>query len=251
MNTLLERIAGSQPVQLVLAVLVYAMYAAVLGLCLAPPLAVALWGWQTWLPLGAPIDIGRVVPVGLSLGGAYFVFLMTSTVVMGSLVRLLTLGFKPGKYPKASVTTFRWLISSGITTLAYRLVLPLIPVSWFSNLFFLLTGCRMGKNCYLNAFMLNDAYLLELGDNVTIGGGAEISCHLWEHDSLILDRIVIGSGTLIGANCYIAPGVTIGENCVVGLGSYVRRGTRVPDGARLTRIGAISLRRAAELERGG
>jgi acetyltransferase-like isoleucine patch superfamily enzyme len=181
MNNLLDRIVGSQPIQLVLAVVVYALYAVVLGLCLTPPLAVVLWGWTANFPVGVVWQVGPLVTMGLALGGAYFVFLMTSTVIMGLLIRLLTLG---------------------------------------------------------------------IGDNVTVGGGAEISCHLWENDTLILDRIKIGSGTLIGANAYISPGVEIGENSVVGLGSYVRRGTKVPPKSRLTRVGAVTLRRAAELERG-
>ncbi|MEI6874636.1 MAG: DapH/DapD/GlmU-related protein [Spirochaetota bacterium] len=249
MKSPLESIAASQPIQVLIALVIYSFYALVLGLSASPAIGLLLAAWRAIAPLATAPEVWKTLLLGVSSGAAYFLFLITSTLVMGSLIRVLSLGIGPGRYPKVSLTMLRWLLYSGIYTLAYRLVLPIIPVSWFSNLFFMLAGCRMGKNVYLNSYILNDAHLIELGDDVTIGGGAEISCHLYEDDCLILDRVRIGSGTLIGANAYVSPGADIGKNCLVGLGAYVRRGATLADGSRRTCLGAISLGRAASLER--
>ena len=79
-------------------------------------------------------------------------------------------------------------------------------------MFYILLGAKIGKNVFINTPKLSDAYLLELGDNVVIGGDSAITCHIFEGNSLILGKIKIGSNSLIGAESYIMPGVTIGEN---------------------------------------
>lgn len=249
MKPTLQGIADSQVAQLLITLVTYAFYALVLGLCLTPPAALVIWAWRE---IVLPMQDMAMLPVflfGLCLGAAVYLFMATATIVMGLSIRLISLGIGPGRYPMAHPTTLRWLIYCGIYTLAYSLVLPLIPVTWFSNLFFRLVGCRFGKHVYLNSHILNDAHLIEIGDNVTVGGGAEISCHLFEADHLILDRIQIGSGSLIGANAYIAPGVVIGRNCTIGQGAYIRRGKRIPDGSCYTGIAGMPIRDAAMLEK--
>ena len=97
--------------------------------------------------------------------------------------------------------------------------------------------------------MLNDAYLLEIGNNVIVGGQTDISCHLFENNKLILKPIRIGDNTMIGAHCYISPGVTIGKNCIIGLNSYVRQDKTIPDNTKLTSVGAVSFSTASRLEK--
>jgi acetyltransferase-like isoleucine patch superfamily enzyme len=245
----MQRIVDSQAMQLLITLVTYAFYALILGLSFTPAAALVIWAWQAIVqPMGS-ISFSPVLLFGLCLGAAVYVFLISAVLVMSVSIRLMSLGIRPGRYPRAHPTTLRWLIYGGICTLAYRLVLPLIPVTWFSNLFFRIVGCRFGKQVYLNSYILNDAYLIEIGDNVIVGGGAEISCHLYEEDHLILDRIKIGSGTLIGANAYISPGVVIGKNCTIGQGAYIRRGKRIPDGACYTGIAGIPIRQAAIIEK--
>ncbi len=231
----------------------YAFYGIILGLCIAPALAFMLFvGLGGVAPLGLLNHfgiVGAILYVSVCLGLSLYVFLISAVIVMGLVVRLLSLGIGPGRYPQASFTVLRWLIFSGIITLAYALVLPLIPMTFFSTLFFRLIGCKIGKNVWINSKYLNDAYLIELGDDVTIGGNAEISCHLYEDGHLILDRVKIGARSLVGANAYISPGVVIGEDCVVGLGSYIRRGKRLAPGSRYTTIGGMPMRSAAALEK--
>ena len=127
-------------------------------------------------------------------------------------------------------------------------LLPVIPVSFLINAYFRIVGCRMGRNVKINSPTISDAYLLTLEDGVVIGGGTDITCHLWENDHLILQPIVIGAGTLIGSNSYLAPGVTIGKRCVVGVSSYLRAGSRVPDDSVITSVGGVDVRTARRIE---
>jgi hypothetical protein len=249
MKPTMQGIVDSQAAQLLITLVTYSFYASILGLCLTPPAALVVWAWKVLVQPMESISFAPVLLFGLCLGAAVYVFLISAVLVMGVFIRLLSLGIRPGRYPQAHPTTLRWLIYCGIYTLAYRLVLPLIPVTWFSNLFFRIVGCRFGKHVYLNSYILNDAYLIEIGDNVIVGGGAEISCHLYEEDHLILDRIKIGSGSLIGANAYISPGVVIGKNCTIGLGAHIRRGKHIPDGSCYTGIAGMPIRYAATIEK--
>jgi acetyltransferase-like isoleucine patch superfamily enzyme len=248
MDNPLQRLADSAPAQAFITLLVYSFFAIVTGLSLVPSVAFVLWTADALL--AAPIGPGGIILFSLSLGGAVYLYFIAGILVQGTFFRLLSLGIGPGRYPLASPTTLRWLIYSGIYTITTNTILPHIPITFFANLFYRIAGCRFGKRVYLRGFMLLDPYLIEIGDDVTIGGQTDISAHLFEGGSLILERVKIGSGTLIGAHCYISPGVTIGRRCVIGLRSYLRRGTTVPDGSVYTSLAALPIRRMAALEKG-
>lgn len=247
--SVVERVYNSQPVQIILALVIYAVYASVLGAALAPsawllsaairPLALAGWA----------LTPGRVAVVAGAAGASVFLYFIWGSMVMAGLIRLLTLGLKPGKYPKASVTTLRWLIQSGIHCLAMRSILPYIPVSYFSNLYFKIVGAKIGKNVYINTNLVSDAYFLTLEDGVILGGDSEVTCHLMEREHLILSPIRIGKGSLIGTGAYISPGVDVGERCTVGARCYIRRGVRIPDGSVLTVLSGLPARQVHEMER--
>jgi acetyltransferase-like isoleucine patch superfamily enzyme len=169
---------------------------------------------------------------------------------MGGLVRLISIGIKPGKYPAVSLTMLRWLIYSGIYTIAHSTILPVVRMTFFTNLFFKIIGCKMGKNVYLNTWMLNDPYLIEIGDNVIIGGDTDLTCHIFEGNHLILDKIKVGKNSLIGAHCYIMPGVTIGENCVIGVYSFIRRSKKIPDNSKITALAGLPIKDMYRIEKG-
>ena len=250
MGKALDKVADSQFFQLLITLVTYAFYACILGISLAPSAAFLSWAWRAIIAPAAGVGIGPWVLFSLCIGAAVYLYFISGILVMGSTIRLISSGIKPGIYKDASPTMLRWLIYSGIYVIARATILPMVPMTWFSNLFFKLLGCKMGRQVFLNSWTLNDAFLIELGDNVTVGGGAELSCHLYEKGRLILDKIVIGEGSLVGANCYISPGVTIGKKCVIGLGSVLRRGKRVPDGAHYTSLAGMPVRDMAMIEKG-
>lgn len=241
---ILKIISQSIFVQVLITIPLYVLYAIVLGLSLYPAILIIFLSFNKF------VSANHYLIFALFGGLAVFVFYFSAVVVMGLSIRLLSLGIKPGRYPEQSFTVLRWLIYSGIYTMMTRIVLPVVPMSFFSNLFFWLVGCKMGKNVRINSCMLNDAYLLTLEDGVVIGGGSDVSCHLYEDGYLTLQPVVIKENTVIGAHCYIAPGVVIGKNSLVGLGCYIRQGRVLPDNTRLTKVGSVSMSVANKLEKG-
>ena len=118
-------------------------------------------------------------------------------------------------------------------------------------------GAKVGKESFINTKDIFDAYFLEIGDGVLIGGEAFLNCHLFEHGHLNLDKISIGDGATIGANAYLTPGTSIGKNSAVGMYTYLRRNTKVSDGETLLTPPGMSARQVVKLvrdkwkERGG
>ncbi len=251
MKKLAALIYESFPVQLVVTLIAYALYASLIGACLFPSVVFVRAMARALLISPPPsMAIGlRLFLFSLGAAGSLYVYFITGILVMGSLVRLLSLGIRPGRYALFSGTTVRWLLYSGIYVIVLKTILPLLPVSFFPNLYFKLVGCRMGRGVRLNTWSLNDAYLIEIGDNVTIGGGTDLTPHQWEHNTLILEPIRIGSGTLIGSHCYITSGVTIGRNCLIGIRSFIRRGRTIPDNTRTTSLGGLPMHEMYNLEK--
>ncbi len=249
-----KKLFDSFLLQIPVTLIIYTFYGFILGLSLVPSGYLILsvyrkYGFQMLNSYGTDMFAGLLI-LCLAIGLSVFLFFITGLIIMGSLIRLFSLGIKPGSYDVATFTVFRWLIFSGIYTMAVTIILPVIPMTFFALLFFRIIGCRIGKNSRINSYMLNDAYLLEIGDNVIVGGKTDISCHIFENGRLILQPIKIGDSTMIGAHCYISPGVTIGKNCVIGLNSYIRRGKSIPDNTRLTSVGAVKFPTAARMEKG-
>jgi hypothetical protein len=250
----LERLARSSVVKSVLTLVVYAFYACVLGASLAPSTMLIVWALNRFL---APVaNAGRFPGIGslllfcLFIGAAAFVFFFFGLLLMGCVIRLLSLGVKPGRHEAASPVVLLWIVLNGVFTMAWRIILPIVPMTPFSQMFYRLSGCRIGKNVWINSINLIDSYMITIGDNTVIGGEAVLSPHVFENGKLLIKPITIGKNCLIGGHSYISPGVTIGDGSVIGMKAYVRRGKHLPPGSRLSSMAGLPLERALDLERG-
>lgn len=239
-------IAESAITQIVITLITYTVYAAILGLTLVPSVYVIIFSFKKYLL--QTITIPDLSLFCFFLGLALYLYFISGVIIMSIVIRILSYGMKPGKYPQASFSMLRWLIYSGIYHIAGSTILNFIPMTFFTNLFFKLMGAKIGKNVYINTWFLNDAYLLEIEDNVVIGGKCDISCHTFENNSLVLSPIKIGEGTLIGTRCYISPGVTIGKRCKIGMYSFIRKNSTIPDGTFISSIAGMNIKDVALLE---
>ncbi len=251
---IVNKVSESVFIQLLINLFLYTFYAALLGISLVPSALLIILAYRSFLAeilsSSGGINFIPVLLFCLITGGCLFIFLISAIIIMGIAIRVLSFGIKEGTYKAPDFTLLRWLVYSGIYNIMITLILPIIPMSFFSTLFFKIIGCKIGKNVWINTFMLNDAYLLTIEDNVIIGGQTDVSCHLYENNRLILKRIHIGSNSSIGAHCYIAPGVTVGKNCVIGLGCYIRQGKNIPDNSKITSISNVSMETARKIEKG-
>ncbi|MGA2477928.1 MAG: DapH/DapD/GlmU-related protein [Spirochaetia bacterium] len=252
--TVFDLLSRSSIVKNALTLIVYAFYACVLGVSLAPSAALLLWAVRKLLlpalVAGAFPGLGPLVLFSLLLGVSAFVFFFFGLLFMGAVIRLLSLGIRPGRHDAASPTVLVWMVLNGVWTLAFRLILPMVPMTPVSMMFHRLSGCRIGRNVWINTISLVDAYMISIGDNTVIGGDAILSPHVYADGKLIIQRIRIGKDCLIGAHAYISPGVTVGDGCIVGMKAYVRRGSVMPPGTRITTVAGMPIRRALDLERG-
>jgi hypothetical protein len=252
--TFLDRLSRSNIVKTTLTLIVYGFYACVLGASLAPSVLLILWAFGRFLSpallLSQLPSLGDIVLFCLFLGGATFVFFFFGLLLMGSIIRLLSLGVKPGRHDAASLIVLLWIILNGVFTMAWRIILPMVPMTPFSQMFHRISGCRIGKNVWINTNNLIDCYMITIGDNSIIGGEAVLSPHVYENGKLLIEPIVIGKNCLIGGHAYISPGVTVGDGSIIGMKAYVRRGKKLPAGTRMTAVAALPMGRALELERG-
>jgi acetyltransferase-like isoleucine patch superfamily enzyme len=247
MKKILAIVGESELIQAAITLVVYAADAAVIGLSLLPSIYLLSFAKTAFLTGGSPL---HVLAFAVACGLAVFLYFITGTIVMSLLIRIISLGMKAGRYPMYSFAMVRWLMYSGIYHLAGKTILDYLPMSFLSILFFRIMGARIGKNVSLNTWFLNDAYLLEIGDNVVIGGKSDISCHTFEKGFLLLQPVRIGADTLVGQQCYVSPGVTIGRNCVIGQYSFIRKNKDIPDNSVIAALGGLPIREITRLERG-
>ena len=86
-------------------------------------------------------------------------------------------------------------------------------------------GISIGENCMIYSKLGNgrDAFLLQIGNNVTISGNVQFLMH----DNAvckpsegkytdILGKVIIGDNCFIGYGSIILPGCKIANNCIVG-----------------------------------
>lgn len=234
----------SNPITSALATLItYAFYGCVIGICMVPSIYLITF-------VNSQIDlvgIKEYAIFGITLGLAVYLYFIISLLVFGVLERILTLGFKPGRYKTNSLTFVRWLIYSGLHVILLNTTMPFVAGTFWGQLFYKILGAKIGKNVFINTKGLHDAYLLTIEDNVVIGGDANISCHTFEGNTLTLGKITIRKNTLVCAEAYIMPGADIGENCNIGIKSYVRKNRKVEDKSIIMAIPGIPAKKVAEI----
>ena len=230
-------------ISMVISLITYVFYGAVIGISMLPSILVVF----SFLKYNEINSIKSMLIFGVIIGISIYLFFIFALFVFAIVERLLVTGFKPGRYPTNSPVFARWLIYSGLHVILLNLVLPYVSGTAFAKIFYRILGCKIGKNVFINTVGLHDSYLLELDDNVVIGGGANISCHIFEGNHLVLNKIKIGSNTLISADSYIMPGVTVGKNCNIGLKAYVRKNRNIEDGSMIMAVPGMPSKKVAEI----
>lgn len=104
-------------------------------------------------------------------------------------------------------------------------------LSLFASPFYRGMGAAMPYSVLLGVrSRITDPWFVELGEKVTIGGDAVILGHLGHGDQIMLGRVIIGDGSIVGAKAVVFPDVRIGRRARIGAGAVVVRGTIVGDG---------------------
>jgi acetyltransferase-like isoleucine patch superfamily enzyme len=249
-STLIGMVFRSRPLQFALTLVIYAFYAAVFGAALTPSALLARWAYGRLFgsTSAAPAAAGRIMLFCLSLGAGAFLFLFCALLLTGLIARVLSRGVRPGRHPAASPTTLPWMFLNGLHTIVFRAFLPLVPMTFFSMMYFRLAGCRIGHDVWITTPFLLDPHLISIGDGTVIGGDAVLTTHLFEKGILLLAPITIGRDCSVGAHALISPGVAVGDRATIGMRVILREGKRVPAGAHIASLDGLPYERVLDLE---
>jgi acetyltransferase-like isoleucine patch superfamily enzyme len=178
-----------------------------------------------WLP--TPVLLGLTI-VGFGFAGVIFLSLLilNQRVIIGP-VR------NAGRTKISSRDGKRWF--SAALSANIMVHSPFRPMtsgaSLFASYYYRGMGAKMANSVLLGArSRITDPWFLEVGENVTIGADAVILGHLGHGEEVILGRVVIGDGAIVGMRAVIFPDVRIGKYSRVGAGAIVVRGTTIADG---------------------
>jgi len=166
-----------------------------------------------------------------SMFGCAYVSFGISLMFFGGLLKRLYNIFsriKEGEYPFLSLEAGYWSVVNGIIIFNRQFFLELARTSTLLILFYRLMGMKIGKRCIINSSFLYDPDMVEIGNDVTIGGDAMVLGHVGEKGVLRFKKVRIGDKVDIGQSALIMPGVVIGEASIVGALSFVTKDTHIP-----------------------
>ena len=170
----------------------------------------------------------RVLAFSFSISFGYFIF--GTTVIFLCVLTKNIFGFKiaPGLYTIHSKEALHWMGYNSMILIANSVFLDVLRLSPFQTLFYRLMGAKVGEGVNINTAGLADLSMLEIGNNVLVGGGVALICHASERGFLRLSPTKIGNNASIGLGSVIMPGCEIGDGASIAPCSFVPKGTKIP-----------------------
>jgi hypothetical protein len=186
--------------------------------------------------------------VSVSLIAAFFVYGFSLILILGLFRIIFRLNLKEGEHRVASLGIYRWMFINGMYMIASITFMDFIMLSSFSVLFFRLMGAKVGKNVQINSKKCFDLSLLEIGDNVVIGGYSTLMCHSFERGRLILRKVKIGNNVVLGLNSVVMCGAQIGDGAFITAGAVLGKNKQVPAHSVYAGVPAEALRERREFK---
>lgn len=160
---------------------------------------------------------------------SYVFYPMTLMLVVVAFKRLFFIRIREGTYKIGSFGGYLWaFVNSLVTFVRFAGNLELFRVTPLLNLYYKGMGAKIGKDVIINSVIVYDPDLLEIGDNVVIGGDVVLMAHSGEGKYLHIRKVKIGSNASIGQSSTILCGAEIGEGAIVGAMSLVPKDFKVP-----------------------
>ena len=129
-----------------------------------------------------------------------------------------------------SIEAIPWYYHNALTYLVRYTILEYLTPSPLNLLFFRMMGMKIGKGVLINTTNISDPCLITIDDLVTIGGSAYLMAHYGMKGFLIIDKLHIKKGAMIGLGAKILGGVVIEEKATILPNSAVLPKTTVPAG---------------------
>jgi non-ribosomal peptide synthetase-like protein len=138
---------------------------------------------------------------------------------------------RAGEWALFSFHVIRWGLTGALANFANVFFLQLWKGTPLLNLFYRAMGAKLGHRVSINTVHLADWDLLHIGDDVVIGGDAEVIGHLFEGGKIKMAEVHIGAGALVGARASVMPGCTLGEGAILAAGGIMKKHEAIPDRA--------------------
>lgn len=201
---------------------------AVFGVCAFPGVYGCLWLWDHTAGFGREV---RLLLLCMGGGLAYFVFGFSQMIVL-PVARWVTFatGSPLGKYPLGSWKGYQWVSYNALT-----LVIRFSFVNWIRGTPFIcwyhrMMGMKVGKRVQINAAVVSDQNLIEIGDDSLIGGDVTLIGHAVEHYNVVTGRVKIGKRVTVGLMAVIMPGCEIGDGAMIAANAVLKKDTKIGPG---------------------
>ena len=192
----------------------------VCGLAALPPAALWTWLLARWPEPSA----ARVLVIAFAAIPSYVLFALALMVVSPVASRLT--GARTPADADLRIAAMEWpALNWGRYMVALHIVRVFAGTLFRSSpvwTFYLrLDGARIGRRVYVNTLFTSDHNLLEIGDDVVIGGGVHLSAHTVEAGRLKTAGVRLGRGVVIGLDSVVDIGVECGDGCQIAAMSFV------------------------------
>lgn len=163
---------------------------------------------------------------------SYVFYPTTLMLVVVVFKRLFFIKIQEGTYKIGTFGAYLWaFVNSLVTFVRFAGNLELFRVTPLLNLYYKGMGAKIGRDVIINSVIVYDPDLLEIGDNVVIGGDVVLMAHSGEGKYLHIRKVKIGNGASIGQSSTILCGAEIGEGAIVGAMSLVPKDCKIPPGS--------------------
>lgn len=179
---------------------------------------------KEWIPI---YHFG-VIAFALVIG--FFMYGFTIIFVAPFFNFILPVRIKPWRGGYYSLQSVPWYFHNAITYLVRYTFLEFITPTPINILFYRLMGMKIGKGVHLNTTNISDPSLIEIEDNVTIGGSATIVCHYAVRGYLVIAPVKIRKGATVGLKATIMGDVEIGAGATIAPHEIVLPKSRIPAG---------------------
>jgi acetyltransferase-like isoleucine patch superfamily enzyme len=213
---------------MIVVILMYLLASLALGVALAP----ALWLTQSLLQfVPEAVHYWDFVLQGTIYGLAFItagLSLMLTVVVLNKLLPTRCKPFKGGYY---TIHAVPWFLHNGLFYLVRYTFLPFVTLTPFGVWFLKGMGMKIGRHAFVNTEYISDPSLIELGDDVAVGGSVRMFAHYGGGGNLVIsfvkigNRVTLGAGVCVMGDVIVEDGATILPNSVLLPGSRVAAGS--------------------------
>lgn len=185
-------------------------------LCLGIAMTPAIYLFQEVSALVANYSIFvKSISYGMTAGLGFISFILTLIFIVPVFNFPIKPFVKPYRGAWFSLESMPWYYHNALTYLVRYTILEFLTPSPFNILFFRMMGMKIGKGVIINTSNISDPCLIQLDDYATVGGSAFLMAHYGMKGYLVIDKLHLKKGAMIGLGAKLLGGVTIEEKAVV------------------------------------